>query len=157
MLPVVLSLVYIGLIVTSCKLYPWMSIFNSNYRSANVCTTCELKLKLKTQRRTLSDASYIIQGRPKKWGHKLMTIILSNVNRFTHFFTERFLGKFAVNWLLKIPPLLAYISTLPCKTLTTLMSENKRLTIYLSHIAFNRTACVCRFVPITQQCEKWRH
>jgi len=30
-----------------------------------------------------------------------------------HFFIERFLGKFAVNCLLEIPPLLAYLTTLP--------------------------------------------
>jgi len=31
-----------------------------------------------------------------------MAIRLSNLNRFTKFFTERFLGKFAVKWLLTI-------------------------------------------------------
>ena len=45
---------------------------------------------------------------------------------FQFFFTERFLGKFALKWLLKIPPPLAYVATLLCKTL---ISENKRLTI----------------------------
>jgi len=54
-----------------------------------------------------------------------MAIILSNLNRFT-FFTERFLGKFAVKWLLKIPRHLAFVATL---LFETLMSENKRLTI----------------------------
>jgi len=67
--------------------------------------------------------------RPTRWFkksiHKLMAIILSNLNRFT-FFTERFLGKFAVKWLLKIPRHLAYVATL---LFETLMSENKRLTI----------------------------
>ena len=37
----------------------------------------------------------------KKWGHNLMSIILSNLNLFTYFSTERFLGKFALNWLIK--------------------------------------------------------
>jgi len=46
-----------------------------------------------------------------------MTIILSNLNRFANFFTGRFLGKFAVNWTLKIPPHFAYVATLPCETL----------------------------------------
>jgi len=32
-------------------------------------------------------------------------------------FTGRFLGKFAVKWILKVPPLLAYVATLPCETL----------------------------------------
>ena len=53
----------------------------------------------------------------KKRGHRLMTIILSNLNRFTNFFTGRFLSKFAVKWILKIPPLLAYVATIPCETL----------------------------------------
>ena len=34
-----------------------------------------------------------------------------------HFFTGRFLGKFAVNCILKIPPHLAYVATLSCQTL----------------------------------------
>jgi len=43
-----------------------------------------------------------------------MAIILSNLIRFT-IFTGRFLGKFAVNWLLKFPTLLAYVATLLCE------------------------------------------
>jgi len=46
-----------------------------------------------------------------------MTIILSNLNRFTNFVTGRFLSKFAVKWILNIPPHLAYVATLPCETL----------------------------------------
>jgi len=46
-----------------------------------------------------------------------MTIILSKLNRFKFFFTERFLGKFAVKWILKISPGLACVDTLPCETL----------------------------------------
>jgi len=42
--------------------------------------------------------------------------ILPNLNRLI-FFTGRFLGKFAVKWMLKIPPHLAYVATLPCETL----------------------------------------
>ena len=34
------------------------------------------------------------------------------------FFTERFLGKFVVKWILKITPHLAYVATLPSETLT---------------------------------------
>jgi len=51
-----------------------------------------------------------MQDGPKKWGHKLMTIILSNFNRFKNFFTGRFLGKFAVKCILKITPHLAYVA-----------------------------------------------
>jgi len=58
-----------------------------------------------------------IQGGPKKRGHRHMTIILSNLNRFLKKFTGRFLGKFAVKYVLKIPPNLAYVATLPCETL----------------------------------------
>jgi len=47
-----------------------------------------------------------------------MTIILSNLNRFTKFFfTERFLRKFAAKWLLNIRTHLAYVATLPGETL----------------------------------------
>ena len=34
-----------------------------------------------------------------------------------NFFTGRFLGKFAVKWISKIPPHLVYVATLPCETL----------------------------------------
>jgi len=53
----------------------------------------------------------------KKRDHGLMTIILSILNRFEYFFTGKFLGKFAVKWISKIPPYLAYVATLPCETL----------------------------------------
>jgi len=46
-----------------------------------------------------------------------MTVILPNLNRFTIFFTERFLLKFAVKCILNIPPHVAYVATLPCETL----------------------------------------
>jgi len=46
-----------------------------------------------------------------------MTILLSNLNRFKKKFTERFLGKFTVKWVFKIPPHLVYVATLPCETL----------------------------------------
>jgi len=49
-------------------------------------------------------------GWAKKRGHRLMTVVLSNLNRFTTFFTGRFLSK-------NIPSHLAYVATLPCETL----------------------------------------
>ena len=52
-----------------------------------------------------------------------MSIILSDVPDLQLFFTGKFPGKFAVNWLLQIQPLLAYVATQPCETLT---SGNKR-------------------------------
>ena len=56
-----------------------------------------------------------------------MAVLLSNLNRFSIFFTGRFPAKFAVKWLLKIPPDLACVATLPCEIL---LPENKRLTKY---------------------------
>jgi len=46
-----------------------------------------------------------------------MTIILSNLNRLLKKFTGRFLAKFVVKWILKIPPHLACVATLPCEPL----------------------------------------
>jgi len=58
-----------------------------------------------------------IHGGPKKWGHKLMVIIRSNLhNKFTTFLHWKILGKYAVKWLLTIPLLLAYVATLPRET-----------------------------------------
>jgi len=54
-------------------------------------------------------------------GHRLVTTILSNLNRFKKI-TERFLGKFVVKWILKIPPHLAYVATLPCEVSKELSS-----------------------------------
>ena len=45
-----------------------------------------------------------------------MTIILSTLNRLKKF-TGRFLSKFAVKLILKIPPYLTYVAKLPCETL----------------------------------------
>ena len=45
-----------------------------------------------------------------------MTIILSNLNRLKKF-TVTFLSTFAIKWILKIPPHVAYVATLPCETL----------------------------------------
>ena len=48
-----------------------------------------------------------------------MTIILSILTDFPNVFTRQFPGKFAVKWISKIPPHLAYVATLPCETLMT--------------------------------------
>ena len=50
----------------------------------------------------------------KTRGHRLVAIILSNLNRFIkkNFFTGRFLGKFADKWILKISLCLAYVANL---------------------------------------------
>ena len=47
-----------------------------------------------------------------------MTIFLWNLDRFKKI-TGRFLGKFVVKWILKIPPHLAHLATLPCETLVS--------------------------------------
>ena len=46
-----------------------------------------------------------------------MTITKSNLNRFKKIVTGKFLGKFVVKWILKLPLSLAYVATLPCETL----------------------------------------
>jgi len=68
-----------------------------------------------------------VQGGPKKWSHRLMTIILSNFNQLK-IFTGRFLGKFIFKWIVKIPPHLAYVATLPCETsMSSKQSINDKL------------------------------
>ena len=57
-----------------------------------------------------------IQGGPKN-GATDSAIILSILYRLKKNFTGRFLGKFAVKWISKIPPHLAYVATLPCEKL----------------------------------------
>jgi len=52
-----------------------------------------------------------------------MIIILSNLDGFKKKSLEA-LCKVAVKWILKIPPHLAYVATLPCETL---MSANQAL------------------------------
>ena len=53
----------------------------------------------------------------QKRGHRLLAIIRSNLNRFTKFFSGRFLGNFALKWVLKVSPHLEHVATLPCETL----------------------------------------
>ena len=62
---------------------------------------------------TLAQRRVHVQGGPKKLGHGLMTIILSNRNRLKKF-TGKFLGKFVVKWILILPLHLEYAATLPC-------------------------------------------
>jgi len=50
-------------------------------------------------------------------GQKTGPQTLSIPDRYENFFTGRFLGKFALKWISKIPPHLAYVATLLCKTL----------------------------------------
>ena len=54
-------------------------------------------------------------GWAKKRGHRLIAITLSIDCKI--FLIGRFLVKFAVERILKIPPHLAYVATLPCETL----------------------------------------
>ena len=55
-----------------------------------------------------------LHGRPRKRGHRLTTVILSNLNGLKNF-TERLLSNFATKSILKIPPHLAFVATLPWK------------------------------------------
>jgi len=55
---------------------------------------------------------------PKKRGHRLMTTILLDLNLLKKkILTGRFLSKFAIKCVLKIPNYLACAATLPCETL----------------------------------------
>jgi len=58
-------------------------------------TTVEVRISSSFSRTVLQHCT--IQGGPNKRGHKLMAIILSNLNDFYNFLTGRFLGKFAVS------------------------------------------------------------
>jgi len=58
-------------------------------------------------------------------GHRLITIILSNLKRFQKCFHGRFLGKFLVMLILKITPHLAYVTALPCETLMLILISAK--------------------------------
>jgi len=42
-------------------------------------------------------SSETLQDGPKKWSQRLMTIILSNLNRFKHFSLEDFLANLQLN------------------------------------------------------------
>jgi len=72
-------------------------------RCHDVCTVCHRK--------------HIQTAWAKKRGHRLMTIILSILTDLRIFFTERFLVKLAVKWMLRIPLHLAFVATLPCETI----------------------------------------
>jgi len=58
------------------------------------------------------------------WGHRLVTIILSNLNWFglENFFSVKYLGKLVVKLLLKLPQHLV-----PCETLMSAKHINDKL------------------------------
>jgi len=58
-------------------------------------------------------------------GYRLMTIILSNL-KLLKIFTGKLLGKFVVKWIFQLPPHLAYVATVSCKTL---MSAKQAITV----------------------------
>jgi len=60
-----------------------------------------------------------VHGGPKKVGPQTHDHNYVKHNRFKKKFTGRFLGKFAVKCLLKIPPRLPNVATLLCETLTS--------------------------------------
>ena len=57
-----------------------------------------------------------IQDGPRKRGHRLVTIILSNLNRLKNSL-EDYLVNLQLKCILKIPPHLKNVATLPCETL----------------------------------------
>jgi len=67
-----------------------------------------------------------------------MTRILSDPNRLkkNHW---KFLGKFVVKWILKLPPHRAYVATLPCETL---MSEKQAINDKLQGSVTTYLRCV---------------
>ena len=78
-------------------------------------------------RRTVHVIEFLsLQGGPKSEATNSWPYFRQILTDFPNFFTRRFLGKFAVSCVLKIPPLLANVATLPREAL---MPENKRLTI----------------------------
>jgi len=81
------------------------------------CLIMLLFIVIQTVTSRLIRYTYRLTGRAKKVGHGLMTIILSNLNRFKKKFTGRSLDKFVVKWIFTIPPHLACVVTLPCETL----------------------------------------
>jgi len=54
-----------------------------------------------------------------------MTTILSNIPIYKKNFAGRVVDKFAVKWILNIPPHLAYVATLPCETLMSERADYK--------------------------------
>ena len=62
------------------------------------------------------NASSDLKGGSKKGDQRFMTIILTNLNRLKTFYWK-IPDKVAVKWILKTPPHLAYVATLPCETL----------------------------------------
>jgi len=54
-------------------------------------------------------------GWPKNVSHKLLSLPLPNIDRFSIFFDGAFCGKFVIKWLLNIPPHLNFIDTLLCE------------------------------------------
>ena len=63
----------------------------------------------------------------QKTSRRLTTIILSSIYRFINILTGRFLSKFAVKWILKIPSHLAHVATLPCETLMSKQAISDKL------------------------------
>jgi len=94
-------------------------------------------------------------GWAKKWGNKRMSLILSSINRFTLFFTGRPLGKFAVNWLLKIPPLVACCYTTLWNINVIKQAINNKLQgSVATYLRINTTVhCLCSsFSSYSQHC-----
>jgi len=74
-----------------------------------------------------------LQGGPKSEAINSWLLFCQIVTDLQNIFTGRLrlLGKFALHWLLKIPPLLAYVTTLPCETLMFIDKLQGSVTTYL--------------------------
>ena len=60
----------------------------------------------------------------KKPGTTILSITSPNVDRFSFFFTNRFISKYATKSSLTIPPHLTCVAELPCETSVSANSEN---------------------------------
>ena len=57
----------------------------------------------------------IVHRELKNQDTKLLPLTSPNINRFSNFFTDRLICKFATKPYLNIPPHLKYVATLPCE------------------------------------------
>jgi len=84
-------------------MFVWHAVYYDCLKSTRLWTTVNYSCFIVPRHCFLGSLCLSIQGGPRKRGHRLMTIILSNLNRLKKKFTVRFPGKFAVKWIFKIP------------------------------------------------------
>jgi len=70
----------------------------------------------------------------QKVGKRHTATILSSVNRLKILFTKKFIGKFVVKWILKIPPPFAYVATFLFLLQDSQCGFHKLFTVTSEHI-----------------------